>query len=522
MSTITVTYDWSVPDSFTLNFEWKVVTPPPPPVVPTIITAGPRNSLNRPTLIYPNGGESILTREIEISWKEPVPASNDKLQVWYEIYFSENYDYFTEPDWKMIATVPVGFSKYLWKVGNSIKSKNVRVAVRSVNSRGERSDYSISAASFSIRRSLPVTPAVLSPIPSQRYGTSVQFIFDDTAVLKSFAQRAKYYIYFSSAKANIPFTPIAQKIAVGTGPLVWDTSLLPPSDDYVATIYLADDDGNKSEEVAIRNLSIIQEGFFLIDTKPPSGYVQINDADQFTRDENITVRLYGYDETTGVHSMQFIESDQDDIEGPAESFANVKYWKLTEDDGIKTLKVKLQDYGANRSAQETRTFRVLFELNNEDIADIALQYGDPTSIWLAKNGDVPGIYRFNPHNAFITKVNEPINAIAIFEDILYVAVQTSDSTALVYRWTGFILEEMLSLSAVDSEVISLHAFRNKLFLGCKNGNLYSYDGSSATIVHVFGVPLQRLYSDNSLLYIVPRNSKKLFVYDGATFTEVAI
>jgi len=522
LSQLIIHYTWTVPNSFEFNFTWKIVTPPPPPSVPTVLTSGPQNAINRPTLLFPNGNEDILTREIEISWQEPSPTSTDNLTIWYELYFTENYDYFNEPDWKMIASVPAGINRFLWKVGNSIKSKNVRVGVRAVNTRGERSDLSISAASFAIRKSLPVTPAVISPVPNQRYGTNIQFVFDDSAVLNSFAQRAKYYIYFSSNKANVPFTPVAQKLPVGNGPLVWDTSLLPPSDDYVVTIYLADDDGNKSEEVNIRNLSIIQEGFFLIDTKAPSGYVQINNADQFTRDENVSVRLYSYDETTGVHSMQFIESDDTDIEGPPESFANVKYWKLTENDGTKTLKVRFQDYGANRTSQETQTFRVLFEINNDDIADIALDPSTPPVVWLGKNGESPAIYKFSPNNSFITNVNEKINALAVYGGVLYISAQTSDSTALIYRWTGFVLEEAISFSDIDSEVISMCSFRDKLYFGLKNGNLFSYDGSSSTIVKVFASPIQKLYSDNSLLYVVLRNSKTMTVYDGQNFSEVVV
>lgn len=521
MSNIVVSYNWSVPSEFNLSFDWRILTPPPPPTIPTLLTSGPQNAINRPTLVFPNGGEEILTREIEISWKESYPSSSDNLEVWYEVFFTENYDFMTEPDWKMIASIPAGIGRYLWKVGNSIKSKNVRVGIRAVNSRGERSDMSVSSSSFSIRKSSPVTPSVLSPVPNSRYGTSIKFVFDDSYIFNSFSQRAKYYIYFSSVKASVPFTPVAQKIPVGNGPLVWDTTLIPPSDDYVITIYLADDDGNKSEEVNIRNISIIQEGFFLIDTKPPTGYIQINNSDQFTKDENVSVRLYSYDEVTGVHSMQFIESATEDVIGPPESFSNVKYWKLTEDDGIKTLKVKFQDYGANRTSQDTRSFRVLFDLNNDDVADIVVQKSVDV-VWLAKNGSQPSIYKLSPVNSFVTYVNEPINCIAFYGNVLYISVQTSDSTALVYRWTGFILEEVFSVSDIDSEVTNMYQYNNKLFFGCKNGNLYTYDETSIAFVKSFGYQFMKIYSDNSLLYIVLRNSKKIYIYDGDKFTEVQV
>lgn len=522
MAILSVLYKWSVPDTFDINFEWRIVSPAAPTQIPTLLTSGPQNAINRPTLVYPNGGEDILSREVEVLWKEPVPASTDSLDVWYEIYFTENYDYMTEPDWKMIASVPTGIGKYLWKIGNSIKSSNVRVGIRAVNGRGERSEISVSAASFSIRKSLPIAPSVLSPMPNSRYGTSVKFVFDDSSVINSFSQRAKYYIYFSSSKASIPFTPVAQKIPVGSGPIIWDTSLLPPSDDYVITVYLADDDGNKSQEVNIRNVSIIQEGFFLVDTKPPTGYIQINDADQFTKKLDVSIKMYSYDETTDVHAMQFIEeATPDEIIGPPESFANVKYWTLSDSDGEKVVKAKFQDYGGNRTGSEERTFRTLFDIENNDIADIVVQEstGD---VWLAKNGSQPSLYKFSPGSSFITYVNEEINCLAIFGDIPYVSVKTSDSTALVYRWTGFVLEEIISLDLIDSEIIAMYHFDNKLFMGCKNGNLYSYDGATISLVKTFSSQIGRLYSDNSLLYIILRNSKMIQIYDGQTFLEISV
>lgn len=520
MSTLVVTYAWSVPDTFDINFEWKIIEPPVIPTIPTILTAGPKNSIIRPTLTYPNGGEEISTREIEISWINYEPASSDNLEVWYEVYFTENYDYITEPEWKMIASVPSKINKFLWKVGNSIKSKKVRVGVRAVNSKGERSDMSVSADYFSIKKSIPSSPSVISPLPNTRYGSSIKFVFDDSYIVNSYSQRAKYYIYFSSTKAGIPFTSIAQNIPVGSGPVVWDTTLIPPSDDYVITVYLADDDGNKSSEVNIRNVSIIQEGFFLIDTKPPTGYIQINDADQFTRNENVSIKMYAYDEVTGVHSLQFTEENgSENIEGSPEAFANVKYWKLTEDDGTKTIKVKFQDYGGNRTSEEYRSFRVLFDLNNEEIADICYKKSDQ-SVWLAKNGEKPCIYKLNPSSSFVSYVNERINVLCDYKDSIYIAVETSDSTCLIYKWTGFLLEEIIRISDIDSEVISMFEYNGKMFFGCKNGNLYTYNESNVSLVRNFESEISRLYSDNSLLYIILRNNNNISVYDGNSFSEI--
>jgi hypothetical protein len=477
---------------------------------------------NRPTLVFPNGGEDILTRAIEVSWLEPRPLSLDNLAVWYELYYAEDYDSLDEPDWKQIASLPEGTTKFEWKVGNYIRSERVRVGVCSINTRGERSEMSVSADDVRIRREFPVTPAVLSPVPQARYGNSVEILFDDAAIKNTFGQRAKYYIFFSSQKADIPFTPVAQKVPVGSGPLIWDTSLLKPSDDYILTVYLADDDGNKSAEVNIRDLQIVNEGFFLIDTKPPSGFIRINNGDEFTRDPDVTVRLFVYDETTGAHSMIFKEGD---VGSTPESVVNLKFYQFIPDtdgnpvDGLKTLRVLFQDYGANRTSELHKSFRTVFERQNEDIADILLQKETGT-LWIAKNGSIPTIYKIDETSNFQVTVPEQINSLGILNQTLYISVNTDTDTALVYRYNGESLNATISLSEANSEIISIATYKSVMYMGSLSGILYSYDQVSVDSVHTFDSPIQYLYSDGSLLYIVLRNSSKMFVYDGNAFTEV--
>ena len=478
---------------------------------------------NRPTLIYPNGGEQSLSRVIEISWVEPSPLSIDANAAWYELYFTENYDDLEDPDWKQIGVAPAGSSVFQWKVGSSIHSKDVRVGICSVNARGDRSEFSVSANSFEIKKSQPLMPSVLSPVPGSRHGSSIEIVLDDSAVRNTFAQRAKYYIFFSSQKAGIPLAPIAQKIPVGTGPIVWDTSLVKPSDDYVITIYLADDDGNKSQEVDIQNLTIANEGFFLIDTKPPTGFVLINRGDQFTRDPNVTVQLYSYDETTGPHSLQFKDGD---ALGGAESYTNLKYYKFAGgeggavSDGVKTLEVVFQDYGGNRTVQIHRAFRPYFEVNNQDIADMVLQRSNGT-LWIAYNGTSPAIYKDQGGTSLAVRVNESINAISVLNDTLYVSVHSSDGTALIYRLTGNVLTEALSLTDAGSEAISLESFRGKLYLGSRSGSLYVYDETSVERLFTFNSSIEKMYTDGFLLYLILKNSSKISVYDGLTMSEVS-
>ena len=159
------------------------------------------------------------------------------------------------------------------------------------------------------------------------------------------------------------------------------------------------------------------------------------------------------------------------------------------------------------------------EVNNEDISDMILQRSNGV-IWIAFNGDSPAIYKDDGGTAFVSRVNEPINALGLLNDTLYVAVKSSDGTALVYRLTGTEVFEAISLSVTDTEVISLESYKSKLYLGTKGGHLYSYDESSVELLKEFDTSIEDLYSDGSLLYIMLKNSSKVIIYDGADTSEV--
>lgn len=483
---------------------------------------------NRPTLLFPNGNENIIGRVIKIEWEESPHPSNDLTQIYYEIFYSEFYDNLDEPDWKKIAVIPAGNNHFNWKVGNNVKSNKCKVAIRSLNIRGERSEFSVSADLFSLKREGPPAPSVISPLPGGRYGSSVEIVFDDSAILNTFGQRAKYYIYFRSNKAGVPYTPIAQGVPPGTGPIIWDTSTISPSDDYVIVTYLADDDGNKSQETNIENVSIFNEGFFLIDTKPPDGFIQINNADQFTKEKDVTVKIFAFDETTGVHAMRFIERTNtaeeqgEDIFRPAESLAEIKYYTFDDGDGDKVLKVLFQDYGGNRTSGIYKPFRIGFERENSVISDIILQKTKKENIiWVAINESKPALYKIdNNGSSLILRTNENINALAILTDTVYIAVETEDGRALIYRNSGLGPDPVIELDERYSEVISMSNYNKNLYFGTVGGMLYRYDEAAVNLVNVFNSPIEKLYSDDALLYIILRNSNKIIIYDNTEFREV--
>ena len=94
--------------------------------------------------------------------------------------------------------------------------------------------------------------------------------------------------------------------------------------------------------------------------------------------------------------------------------------------------------------------------------------------------------------------------------------------ALVYRSTGVGAESIIQLDTEGSEVLTMDTYDDMLYMGSLNGSLYRYDESSVNLVTTFSKPVERLYSDGALLYILLRNEPTMTIYDGSSFTEVSL
>lgn len=525
MPTFSITYSYQIPGTYDFSMEWRVTADNPARNFPTLFTGGPQNAIKRPTLIFPNGNEVLYTREVEISWQESVPPTTDKLDVFYELFYSENYDFTTEPDWKMIACIPAGIGRYNWRVGNNFKSKNMRCGVRAVNSRGERSDMSISASSFTINKALPLTPVVLSPLPNTRYSDTITFVFEDTAILNTFAQRAKYSMYFSSDKLSIPLSPIAENIPVGSGPIVWDTANVADSDDYVLTVFLRDDDGNKSQEVNIRNVAIIHDSFFLVDTQEPLVYVEINDNAVYTKNRDVSVKIYAFDNTTNVHALQLNEitqlatGEQTTVAGPIETYAEIKSYQLSEQNGIKTLIANIQDFAGNRPKSYTQPWKVLLNVKTRDVVDMIV-FGDTNKIIVAANNATGYIYILDPNPSLLFETSKSIASLGSYKDVLYISYINDSQTAEVVKYANGSLASAFGLTEENSQIIAMTSYVDNLYVATRSSSLYRYNGATLAFLRSFESQINRIYTDQNFLYVTFKNSENIFVYDGNTFTEI--
>ena len=465
-----------------------------------------------PIFSYPKGNEIISTNSITISWNNTSFSNNASA---YDIFFTDNYLINEEPNWQQIASVPPLAESYVWQIPSFIKSSKCRLSIRAKNARGERSDYNITPNNFSIRNKKLSSPTVISPISEERYDRFIEIILDESGIIDTASQRSYYQICYSSDKLNIPQTYIAQNVPIGAEPVLWNTSNLLPSEDYELQIFLKDNDGNISDKVIIKNITIAHEGFFIVDTIPPIAAVSINDNKTFTNKQEINVNILSHDTSTGVHSLILTDGD---VESNPDTIANVKRFLLSEENGIKYVQAKLQDFGGNRSDDnntQQRIFEVFVENTNTEFVDLTLDK-DTNNIWAISKGDINGIYKINEFPSLILNTSKNLTAVAFYKYALYVAT-SEDNKGTLNRFDGAKLVDSYLFESADSYINALTVHDDLVFIGMENGDVYKFDGLTYSLIQNFSNPISYLYSDGNLLYLVQRNSFDIYVYNGSSF-----
>jgi hypothetical protein len=461
-----------------------------------------------PTLLYPRGGETILTPEVTVRWE--LPSSSDP--TWTEVFYAEYFDTRKEPDWKRIAVLPSPLSEFVWRP-RGVRSESVRFAVRTTNGSGEKSVYSVSGSNVSIQRRRLATPDVVSPRPGHRYDKYISIQTEDSAILNTISQRTCYHFYYSSQEANIPPTLIAE-LPVGSDPFVWNTVGLPPAKDYLFEVLLADDDGNASTRLFIP-IEIAHEGYFVVDTQPPESAIVVNSNATFTNSKNVSVQIVSYDETTAVHSMRLFEGN---TASPPDSISNTRSFQLSDGDGVKSVELLLQDFGGNRNDQVVqRLFQVLVELDNTIIADIALD-GVSGALWAVTSGSGKYLYQIVEFPSRKTTFTDDPTAVAVYQQQPYVATAAANRGTLV-KYTD-VQEVIYTFTSTASVINTMEVHDNILYLGLENGDIYAYDGVSMTLVQQMSNPIRGFVQDFNLLYVVLKNDLQVYFFNGSAFIAV--
>lgn len=464
-----------------------------------------------PTLTYPNGGEEIIAPETIIQWKHS--GNNNLAYISYEIYFCEFFNSKNEPNWKQIATVPGNTSSYVWNHGLFFKTSNCRIGIRARSNNGERSEFSVSADNFSIRRKKIAKPTILSPFSGGQYDKSISIIADNSGLEESGSNRSFYQFYYSSEKLKIEKTVIAQNVAIGDA-VQWDTIELKASDDYIFYATLSDNDGNISDAEIIKNITIDHSGFFIIDTVPPVGGIVIKNNDVFTNTRKVDVKVVAYDAATAVHSIQLSEGEN---KSSPDKLKLINYFTLSEEDAIKTIELIAQDFAGNKIQPSSRRIFDVMAIDDGDIVDCT---ADKEYAWFITAGELNNLYKVKDFASLILTIEETPTAIEKFGSFIYITTKDSQDIGYLYLYNGSDLELVKKFSENDSIINSTAVYDNKLYLGSENGIIYQFDGLNFNSYYVSGNPVKILNSDGNLLYMVEKNSTDVYIFNGSQFITV--
>lgn len=483
-----------------------------------------------PTVVYPNGGESISNGTIEVQWKEPSNISTLEM-VWYEVFITDKFDIYDKDNFLQIATVPSGNSSYTYNVDKNLKGNKCRIGIRAVNHKGIRGNMSISASDFSIVRKSLSSPYVLEPIPGETYFSYIPFIFDYNASVGRCSQRASYQIYYKSDKQNIDWTLLKSNILVGSDSFSIDVSDFNTSPDYSFKIEMTDGD-EVSPPLFLDGITINNANYFLIDTTPPKGSVKVINNKEYINEKNIMLEVSAYDGTSDVKEFRIEQTNVNSIEaatiGSYSSMSPLLTWDIQGLDGVKLIQARFKDYGDNviESGDNKSYFRTYKNVDNQEITSI-LYVPDEDAIYFSfagdenTSGDRPKLYK---NQTFLFTLDGDATALAYFDDVLYISIKDSNNKGILQRVSSneielvsgnedqYLDEEETitnSLYYSDSIINTMEIFDATLFLGLQNGKLLSFDGSSMVSEnddYLNIKSIRKLKTDGNLLYIFFDNS----------------
>lgn len=446
-------------------------------------------SVYAPTLVFPNGGERLSSPTLTVRWLPPTRVDDDDRDGYVEVFYCLSFDPRLGADWVMVARVPATADRFEWRVPGSLRSDRLRVAVRTVNAKGERSVMSASAADVSVnRRSVP-TPAIVTPRPGDRIDGSCQI----AVACDGLPPRAHYRLSYASAKAGVPLTTLAPELLARDIPYTWVTASLPSADDYVLHVTVVDPDGRDGESVTSGPLTVAHEGYLIFDTLPPTAEVVVDGGATFSRSKDVSVGVYADDAATAPQAFRLSDggvSAPPQRPGPATAYA------LHGDDGVKRVSLAVQDFGGNRVGDlpvppsPVNALRV----GGAAVADFDLQVSAGYRLVGATSGPSAAAYQSVTtveSRGFPRRVRavpgEP-TAVAVSSDQLYVASRDGDGVSRVRLAGSFgwvvVLEMPTGVWAT-----SMAAFGPGVLVGGSDGTLRRYDGSAtAAVAAVNAVP----------------------------------
>ncbi len=502
---------------------------------------------NCPNVYYPNGGEILSSDNLTIEWTEALNIS-EFTGVRYEIFITDSYSYDEEFSFLKIAEVPQGVNSYTYNIDKSLRGKSCRIGIRSVGLNGMKSLISWSAFNFDIIHVSIPAPSMIKPLDNTSYFSFVPFEFDNTEIIREGFLQSYYQIYARAESLGIEWFLLKTEIVIDSDInhqiLKIDTDAFIAADDYEFKVELVSNDAI-SIPVFINNVKINNLNYFLIDTIPPVGSIKILNNEEYTNQRELMLSLEAYDELSGVKDYKILQTnlfpsgldtDEDEvIEGVYQDFSSVAGWLIpdTSSDGAKLMQVSFRDNAGNEVSVDSlnsgqKFFRTYKNIDNQRVSAFIKNGQDVYYSFIAENSGIITCSLYK-NTSFIVSLSYEISSMVFYNSILYIALKDEENKGLLKRKNGAIIESVRDngdmmvgydedifnlLYETDSVINTMTIFDDKLFMGLQNGKLLSYDGNSIETVNstYFNEKnINKIYTDNNLLYIFLNNSKTLLI-----------
>ncbi len=497
----------------------------------------------------------------------------------YELEYTENYNG-EETDWHVAKRrIPWTDVSFDWVVGKMIKSDSVRIRMRArSNITGQTSDYSMSSGNFSVNVFKLIPPAIVSPLPNNVYTDFILIILDETLTRNTFNQKVRYTLEYASEKRSIDFTTIVKDISVGQNVIRWNLDGLTPSDDYTLRLTTKNastcfenklPDADQIAKSFVYDLKIQQPGMFIIDTKPPQAVLEVEGSSDITNKLDHVISVFAEDSSTDIEQIQLRECDAssqlalgntssdsfgdeeeclpslDDILagsnlGKLTGHSTKTKWTFEDKSGLRKVEALLTDSGGNNSLQSTtRVFTPVFRstANINDFIVIKEQrdnivFGQDSSgttvdtevqvdFEVAYIGTSSGEYWvLEPFPRLVDQLAAGFSIRVLFEfsGIVYLfSYNSSSDSGKVFRDDKSALTSINTFSSALSKTNAVAEFKNDMYIGLENGELWSYNGTTFVLVSTFVSPISSLAGDNEYLYIGFSNSSIVSLYNGVSF-----
>lgn len=468
----------------------------------------------RPTLVFPRT-YALLEGVTPIFWEPARPTDSCGDSVTYTVQFTRSFSQNT--GWRTIRDdIPEGTNQLEFDVSGIPFTEDGGIRVRAKDVHNLYSEWSTNVEPFTIKNHAPNPVTLLFPVGRETFDNSLLVIWREAEVADLDGHQVFYIVEVTdkfSKNEGWVIPPDGEALTQGTTSFTINSFDFPDGDDYGVRVTAVDEFGARSASQAAGGIKIRHAGNFIIDTKPPVGTLLINDGAALAKDTRVKLSLFARDDATRVKDVRF-RNEGEECWGDWDTYTPQKFWDLTESDGVKRVFVQYRDCAGNVSevCDCEIVSRVLCDEGNATDIEV---FANKLYVAFDKNGNLIE-YRVLVDQA--AELPEPqLTALAKLGNILYIATHDPDvPEAGLYRYDGS-ASKLLTIDAV--KVLSMVAYKDKLYLGLDDDRIMELDGTSLATSFVASSPVSRLRTDGSILFAALAGGSEFLTFDGTNWKQ---